>query len=92
MHPHDSVAQRISEYSPTVLVVDDDECTRLTTSRSLRNIGLSVVPADSGAAAIVAARIRTIDLALLDLRLPDMSGLQVIAALREMKICVPWIL
>lgn len=75
-----------------VLVVDDDEWTRQTTSLNLRRLGIRVYEADTGAAAIAEAQLRPIDVAILDLCLPDISALQVVAALKEKGIRIPWIL
>lgn len=91
-----SHAHAIAASSPyagaAVLVVDDDPAMVETTSLVLRYLGLRVLDADSGAAAIAVARRERLDLALIDWRLPDMSGLDVVRALRAERITVPWVL
>lgn len=67
----------------TVLVIDDEQDTLDFLSVLLRRLGWQVILAATGAAGLEAhARVRP-DLVLLDLGLPDMSGLEVIAQLRR---------
>ncbi|MBI3415961.1 MAG: response regulator [Verrucomicrobia bacterium] len=66
----------------TLLVVDDDEGPR----ESLRMIfsqDYQVITADAGPHALVLAQTRQVDVAILDLRMPGMSGLELFAKLRE---------
>jgi ActR/RegA family two-component response regulator len=80
-----------SRRNGAVLVVDADEWTRQTLSLNLRRLGICVCEADTGAAAITQAQFRPIDLAVLDLRLPDISALQIVASLKDNAIDIPWI-
>lgn len=66
----------------TVLVVEDDLDDRKWLSRTLADAGYGVVAAASGADAISAARKRHFDAMTLDLLLPDMSGWEVLEAVR----------
>jgi DNA-binding NtrC family response regulator len=66
-----------------ILVVEDDATIRLTIADVLARLGFDADEAADGAQAIAAARARAYDLVLLDLRLPDMDGLEVLRALRE---------
>ena len=75
-----------------ILVVDDDPTTLETISQLLRLRGMRVQHASSGTQALMAARTQAFDLALIDCRLPDMSGLDVVSALRAESRCMPWIL
>lgn len=59
---------------PCVLVVDDDEGTRDTFRIALRLECIHVEIAADGAGAIAATSAARFDLALIDWRLPDMSG------------------
>jgi PAS domain S-box-containing protein len=70
-----------------VLVVDDEGPVRLVTTELLRSYGIAAVPAESGAEAVEVFRQRVgeIDLVLLDLLMPGMTGEQVLAALRELR-------
>ena len=69
-----------------VLLVDDDEVFRRVMGGELRRLGYDVVAAGAGGEALREASAREPDVVLLDLRLPDMSGLEVLKALRE---CAP---
>ncbi len=67
---------------PQVLVVDDDADLRRLLELQLRQHGMEVVTADSGASGLQAAATSAADVVLLDLGLPDMNGLDVLRALR----------
>jgi len=67
----------------TILNVDDNEANRYTKSRILRSAGYAVLEAGSGEGALMFAMERLPDLVLLDIRLPDMSGLDVCQRLRN---------
>lgn len=75
-----------------VLVVDDDPGALETPCALLRHLGMTVFEAATGAEAIAIARAEALDLAILDWRLPHMSGLDVARALRAEHIPVPWVL
>lgn len=68
--------------SNRVLVVDDEPGLAHALAITLRASGWDVTTAADGASAIAAAAARVPDVVLLDLGLPDMSGLDVITALR----------
>ena len=79
--------------SKLVLLVDDDSTMRLLISTILRrDSSLRVVEAKTGHEALAAATAETPRLILLDMMLPDMSGLEVIEHLRERNLPVPPIL
>ena len=78
--------------SPAILVVDDDLGFRETFNWALRAYGYQVTTAASGAKAILLARSSHFDLMLVDLRLPDMSGMNVIRSLRSEGSEVPFAL
>lgn len=67
----------------TTLVVDDEEPVRAALQKFLVGIGHEVVTVDSGAAALAQIRRRKIFCILLDVRLPDTSGLDLVPALLE---------
>jgi CheY-like chemotaxis protein len=67
---------------PVILVVDDDAPILLLMRSLLREFGFEPITATSGAEAIETARERRPDLVLLDLKMPGMSGDEVIRALR----------
>jgi two-component system response regulator RegA len=66
-----------------LLLVDDDEPFRSRLARSLRARGLEVAEAKSVAEAPEVARAFRPDRAVIDLRMEDGSGLDVLSALRE---------
>ncbi|MEX2294638.1 MAG: EAL domain-containing protein [Acidimicrobiales bacterium] len=66
-----------------VLVVDDEAEIRRVVRRSLERNGFEVIDAADPGAALRAARQETVDVAVLDLHLPLMSGLELMAALRK---------
>ena len=66
----------------TVLIVEDNARDRDVLIEALSGAGYSVEVAQSGGEAIAHCRRRTFDAVTLDLLLPDMSGLECLAALR----------
>jgi two-component system, OmpR family, response regulator len=67
----------------TVLVVDDEAVLAEMVSMALRYEGWNIATAGDGSAAIAAARAQRPDVVVLDVMLPDMSGLDVLHKLRE---------
>ncbi|HNM10983.1 MAG TPA: response regulator transcription factor [Mycobacterium sp.] len=67
----------------SVLVVDDESVLAEMVSMALRYEGWNIATAADGAAAIAAARAERPDVVVLDVMLPDMSGLDVLRRLRE---------
>ena len=76
----------------SVLVVEGDARARHTTAAALRGIHIHVGEADTGAAAIALLRAQPFDLSLINVRLPDVSGLDLISILKRDRIVVPWLL
>jgi two-component system OmpR family response regulator len=66
-----------------VLVVDDEAVLAEMVSMALRYEGWNIATAGDGAAALDAARSQRPDVVVLDVMLPDMSGLDVLRKLRE---------
>ncbi|PNG98770.1 Transcriptional regulatory protein PrrA [Streptomyces malaysiensis] len=65
-----------------VLVTDDDAAIRRSLERGLRLNGFSVTLADGGHAALAAMRDAEPDVVVLDISMPDLSGIEVCRALR----------
>ena len=68
----------------SIMIADDSGYTRRTHRRILESDGYTVHEAASGMAAIESFFVHRPDLVLLDLTMEDMSGLDVLARLREM--------
>jgi two-component system response regulator PhoP len=66
-----------------LLIIEDDETLRESLSRQLRDAGFGVEQASDGKEGLYFALEYPVDLAIVDLGLPAMSGLDVIKALRE---------
>jgi two-component system OmpR family response regulator len=66
-----------------VLVVDDEAVLAEMVSMALRYEGWNIATAGDGSAAIASARAQRPDVVVLDVMLPDMSGLDVLHKLRE---------
>jgi CheY-like chemotaxis protein/anti-sigma regulatory factor (Ser/Thr protein kinase) len=66
-----------------ILVVDDDRSTRELIRLQLRGAGHVVETAGDGAAALDRVRRRAFDLVLLDVWMPGMDGLEMLARLRD---------
>ena len=71
------------------LVVEDDPTSAKLIDAALRNEGIICEPADTGEDAIDLAKHYDFDIIVLDLRLPDMEGFDVVRRLRQAKIRTP---
>ncbi len=87
------VVMRRADGNPiTVLVVDDETVLAEMVSMALRYEGWNISTAADGASAIAAARGARPDAVVLDVMLPDMSGLDVLRKLREQNPQLPVLL
>jgi two-component system, NtrC family, response regulator AtoC len=68
---------------PVVLLVDDEDTIRLFLEKTLREEGYDAITAATGTEALERTRGELPDLVLLDLKLPDMSGLDVLRQIKE---------
>jgi CheY-like chemotaxis protein/predicted transcriptional regulator len=68
---------------PSVLLIDDDETIRKSLSRTLTREAFDVDTAPDGKQALAKSQLKHYDLALVDIRLPDMEGTKLLKLLRE---------
>lgn len=73
----------MSSIKARILVVDDEEATRYSVARTLRNEGHEILEADTGNKALQLAREAEPDLILLDVLLPDILGFEVAERLKS---------
>ena len=66
-----------------ILLVDDQDTIRFFLEKTLKQEGYEAVTARTGAEAVAKAREVVPDLVLLDLKLPDMDGLEVLRRIKE---------
>jgi CheY-like chemotaxis protein len=78
---------RIKEYARPrkrrLLVVEDDDAEQLGISELLGNDDIDIVPARTGQEALTILQEHDVDCMVLDLRLPDISGFEVLDRIRE---------
>jgi HAMP domain-containing protein/CheY-like chemotaxis protein/signal transduction histidine kinase len=78
---------RIKDYAAPrrkrLLVVEDDRAERDSVSALLESSDIEIMTADTGEAAIASLRAEPADCVVLDLRLPDMSGFEVLEMIRD---------
>ena len=67
---------------PTILCADDDPTILAVSRYILEASGYLVITAEDGAEAVDLARSKSIDLALLDIKMPGMSGIEVLEVLK----------
>ena len=73
----------VKKTGQSVLLVDDDETIRKALTRTLTREGFGVDTAPDGKQALEKSQLRHYDLALVDIRLPDMEGTKLLKMLRE---------
>lgn len=68
-----------------VLLVDDEEDLVTFLGQRLKRQGFTVIASTSGQQALTAAKQRTFDVAVLDLKMPHMDGIAVLQKLKEVQ-------
>ena len=68
---------------PLLLVVDDEQGILDVVGRFARRAGFDVVTCSTGQEAVSQMQIRRADLVMVDLRMPDVGGLDVLRSIRE---------
>jgi len=74
---------RRSDSMSKVLIIDDDLTAREVLGARLESLGHAVFLEADGVAGLEACRLRRPEVVLLDLRLPDCDGLEILAQLKE---------
>src|SRR3954452_4487203 len=77
---------------PSILITDDDPAVRETFRDIFANQGFNTLLAESGEQAIDIVQDQDVHLALMDMHLPRLSGLETISILRQIKGVIPVIL
>lgn len=77
------MAKMKDKFKYTVLIIDDDDEVRWTLNKFLKSEKYQVLEAIDGENGIAAARANSPDLILLDIRMPDMNGIEVLQKIRE---------
>jgi DNA-binding NtrC family response regulator len=72
-----------------ILVVDDDAALLKSISRYLRTLGHEVAEAADGRKAVTALRAGPVDVVLTDINMPEMDGIELLAAVRAEDARVP---
>ena len=84
-----------SSQKPTpakILVIDDDPAVLEAMELVLNQAGFNVVSAESGGTAVAFAKSDVFDVAITDLKMPGMSGLETLTALRQIAPALPVII
>lgn len=79
-------------HSANLLIVDDQYSIRLMLSELFTASGMRVFEADTGVAAVDICSAETIDCVLLDLKLPDMDGIDILQGIRSIAREIPVVL
>ena len=74
----------VMDEKPDILIIEDDESTRKTLTLVLGKKGYRTETAGTGKEALERAKKQSFDVTLLDIRLPDMEGMELVAPLKEL--------
>jgi len=77
--------ENVEEYRPKVLIVDDEKGLRIGTQRLLQSENYDVETADCGMMGIKMGTEKEYDLALLDLKMPDIDGISVLKEIKKVR-------
>jgi len=75
-----------------ILIVDDDDALRVLYEKELARAGYDVVTVDSAQAAVETASEQSFALVILDIEMPDLSGIDMLSQLRQIEPDTPVIL
>lgn len=77
--------RKTDKTKPSILVVDDDEDIRKVLTEILRQEKYTVDSAGTGKEAITKTKEKFYNIALIDIRLPDISGVKLLTKIKETK-------
>ncbi len=77
---------------PSILIADDDEAFRLTLQTIFEPRGYEILLAESGRQALYIVRISPVDCLLLDMHMPDLTGLETLQIIRERHETLPCVM
>ncbi len=69
--------------SATILIADDDEALRRSLCSAFEPMGFTVYLAPGGTRAVTVVRERAVDIAILDVNMPDLDGIETMLEIRK---------
>ncbi len=79
----------VSPAVPVILTIEDEASVRFSISNFLEDYDYKVLEAENGKDGLDIIRCQPVDLVLVDLRMPEMDGLEVLSAVREINENLP---
>ncbi|MBW8034555.1 MAG: response regulator, partial [Planctomycetes bacterium] len=76
-------------YSGSVLIAEDDKSCQVLTTKLLERLGLDITTADDGNEALEKSENQSFDLIFMDVRMPNLNGLEATKILRKNKKKIP---
>jgi EAL domain-containing protein (putative c-di-GMP-specific phosphodiesterase class I) len=92
MSERDASGVSPSFLSPCVLAADDDDASRTLLARGLRAAGFDVITAANGREAVALLEQGPVDAVITDIVMPEMTGIQLLRAIRSRNADVPVVL
>lgn len=80
---HDAISENIKVKSAKILLADDQELNRDVLAHRLKKSGYLITCVNSGHEALTAIENESFDLVLLDIMMPDLSGIEVLNRIRQ---------
>jgi putative two-component system response regulator len=79
-------------YNASILIVDDDISVLESSEALLKEYGYSIISCSNANDAMAQLKRRTVDVVLTDIRMPEISGIELLEMIRNVNIDVPVIL
>ncbi len=86
------MSERFEFDTPSLLITDDDPAFRETLQRVLEPVGYRTLLATDGEQALEIVRTQQVHVALLDMHMPKLTGLELLPILHQFKSLMPCIL